>query len=57
MWLEINFQNRADWRQVMENFKKLSEDEITARIERIGGQGWVTPTDYKRFSRQAVLIL
>lgn len=41
----------------MENFKKLSEDEITARIERIGGQGWVTPTDYKRFSRQAVLIL
>ena len=41
----------------MENFKQLSEDEITARIERIGGQGWVTPTDYKRFSRQAVLIL
>tara|TARA_S200002703_G_C3782160_1_gene241019 strand:+ start:870 stop:1268 length:399 start_codon:yes stop_codon:yes gene_type:complete len=39
------------------NFKKLAPEEITERIQRIGGEGWVTPEDYKRFSRQSVLIL
>ncbi len=39
------------------NFKKLSPSEIKGRITRIGGEGWVTPEDYGRFSRQAVLIL
>lgn len=39
------------------NFKKLTPEEITERIQRIGGEGWVTPEDYKRFSRQSVLIL
>lgn len=39
------------------NFKKLTPEEITERIERIGGTGWVSPEDYKRFSRQSVLIL
>lgn len=37
--------------------KKLTDLEIAERIERIGGTGWVTPEDYRRFSRQAVLIL
>jgi hypothetical protein len=40
-----------------ENFKKLTNEEITERIRRIGGEKWVTPEDYKRFSRQSVLIL
>lgn len=40
-----------------ENFKKLTPEEITERIQRIGGTDWVTPEDYKRFSRQSVLIL
>jgi hypothetical protein len=40
-----------------ENFKKLTPEEITERIQRIGGTYWVTPEDYKRFSRQSVLIL
>ncbi len=39
------------------NFKKLTPEEITERISRIGGTGWVTADDYKRFSRQSMLIL
>lgn len=39
------------------NFKKLSPAEILQRIERIGGEGFVTPEDYQRFSKQSVAIL
>jgi hypothetical protein len=39
------------------NFKKLSPSELLQRIQRIGGDGWVTPEDYKRFSKQSVAIL
>ena len=39
------------------NFKKMSDIEIIERIDRIGGTGWVTTADYRRFSRQAMLIL
>jgi len=39
------------------NFKKLSPAEILQRIERIGGEGFVTPNDYQRFSKQSVAIL
>lgn len=39
------------------NFRKLADSAIDERIARIGGVRWVSRDDYRRFSRQATLIL
>lgn len=39
------------------NFRKMDDSAIDERIARIGGVRWVSRDDYRRFSRQATLIL